>query len=79
MTLLIAQICNFLQIHKLAYFLTWNSITAFEFASYGIPSFFLFDEVITNGKSIFYDQYYYPLYAGLSVKRCRFSYVWKRI
>jgi hypothetical protein len=39
---------------------TFFSTTAFEFASKGIPTLFLYSDVIPEGKSIFEDEYQYP-------------------
>lgn len=50
------------------YHITWSSTTCFEFANYGIPTFFLVDEVLPHGTSIFYGQYHYPLYRGLNLQ-----------
>lgn len=42
--------------------ITWCSTTCFEYANYGVPTFFLIDEIIPYGLTIFYEQYNYPLY-----------------
>lgn len=47
--------------------ITWSSTTSFEYANYGIPTYFLTDPVVHHGQTIFYEQYQYPLYAGLSL------------
>lgn len=47
--------------------ITWSSTTCFEYANYGIPTYFLTDSVMHHGQTIFYEQYKYPLYAGMSL------------
>lgn len=47
--------------------ITWSSTTSFEYANYGIPTFFLIDEVLSYGTTIFYEQYHYPLYESMSL------------
>lgn len=47
--------------------ITWSSTTCFEYANYGVPTFFLVDEVLSHGTTIFYEQYHYPLYKEMSL------------
>ena len=47
--------------------ITWSSTTCFEYANYGVPTFFLVDEVLPHGTTIFYEQYHYPLYEDMSL------------
>lgn len=47
--------------------ITWSSTTCFEYADYGVPTFFLVDEVLPHGTTIFYEQYHYPLYEDMSL------------
>lgn len=46
---------------------TWYSTTVFEYASYGVPSYILSDEKHFLGKDIFYNQFRYPLFEGMSI------------
>lgn len=46
---------------------TYHSTTAFEFAARGIPSFFLYDETMPNGRIIFESEYHYPLYWDMNI------------
>ena len=48
--------------------ITYFSTTAFEFAVYGIPTYFLISDIIPDGKNIFYDEYEYPLYKDMSIE-----------
>lgn len=48
--------------------ITYFSTTAFEFAAYGIPTYFLISEIIPDGKTIFYDEYEYPLYKNMTIE-----------
>lgn len=48
--------------------ITWYSTTGFEYANYGIPTFYLYNEKIPEGKNIFYKQYNYPLYEGMQLR-----------
>ena len=43
---------------------TFNSTTSFEYAAYGIPSFFIDKEASIPLGDIFYSEYHYPLYQG---------------
>lgn len=45
---------------------TYHSTTAFECAQYGVPSFFMQSQRMLQGIELFYDEYQYPLYAGMS-------------
>lgn len=45
---------------------TWGSTTTFEYAVYGVPTFFLYDGVFDWATNIFYGQYSYPLYKGMN-------------
>ncbi|WP_336594274.1 hypothetical protein [Bacteroides acidifaciens] len=47
--------------------ITWSSTTSFEFANFGVPTYFLIDEVLPHGATIFYEQYHYPLYESMSL------------
>lgn len=47
--------------------ITWSSTTSFEYANYGVPTYFLIDEVLPHGATIFYCQYHYPLYESMSL------------
>lgn len=44
-----------------------HSTTTFEFAEYGIPSFVMINSKRVIGKEVFYDDFQYPLYKGLSL------------
>lgn len=46
---------------------THFSTTAFEFAQAGIPTFFLPYENKSQAQTLFYDEYKYPLYLGMSI------------
>ena len=46
---------------------TFFSTTAFEFASKGIPTLFLYSDVIREGKTIFEDEYQYPFKTPRSI------------
>lgn len=48
--------------------ITWSSTTCFEYANYGVPTFFLIDEVLHHGRTVFYEQYFYPLYKGIPLR-----------
>lgn len=48
---------------------TWGSTTTFEYASYGVPTLFLYDEVFDWATNLFYGQYSYPLYKGMNMKQ----------
>ena len=48
--------------------ITWSSTTTFEFANYGVPTFLLHDDLLPFGKTLFYDQYSYPLYRGMTLR-----------
>lgn len=45
---------------------TWGSTTALEYAAYGVPTYFLRDERFDWATEIFYGQYSYPLFDGIS-------------
>jgi hypothetical protein len=47
--------------------ITFFSTTAFEFASKGIPTLFLYSDVIPEGKTIFEDEYQYPFKTPRSI------------
>ena len=47
--------------------ITYFSTTAFEFAAYGIPTYFLISNIIPDGKNIFYEEYEYPLFKDMSI------------
>ena len=47
--------------------ITWSSTTSFEYANFGVPTYFLIDEVLPHGATIFYEQYHYPLYESMSL------------
>lgn len=47
--------------------ITWSSTTSFEYANFGVPTYFLVDEVLPHGITIFYEQYRYPLYESMSL------------
>ena len=46
---------------------TYYSTTAFEFAEYGIPTFFLMADKLQDFCRLFYDDFRYPLYAGQTI------------
>lgn len=46
---------------------TLSSTTAFEFADFGVPTYFLNDEGQTRGEHMFYEEYSYPLYRDESI------------
>lgn len=52
---------------------TWSSTTTMEFAAYGVPTLFLYDHRFDWASSLFYGQFSYPLYKGLSAEQvlCR--------
>ncbi|MEG1573905.1 MAG: hypothetical protein RRY55_06420 [Bacteroidales bacterium] len=52
---------------KIKLHITFNSTASFEYASYGIPTYFLFSDILPLGKTIFYDEYQYPLYKDMSI------------
>lgn len=47
---------------------TYFSTTAFDYAAYGIPTYFLRSNLITEGESVFYGEYQYPLYRYFDIK-----------
>lgn len=47
---------------------TYFSTTAFEFARFGIPTFFMSYEDKTLEQTLFYDEYRYPLYLNSTIK-----------
>ncbi len=47
--------------------ITFNSTTAFEFAQFGIPTYFIPCDGIPATGSLFYNEYGYPLYASDSI------------
>ena len=47
--------------------ITWSSTTCFEYANYAVPTFFLVDDILPHGTTIFYEQYHYPLYKEMSL------------
>lgn len=49
--------------------MTWGSTTTMEFAAYGIPTFFLRDNRCDWATDMFYEQYHYPLYDGMSTSQ----------
>lgn len=59
----IEEIINRTKLH-----ITYFSTTAFEFATYGIPTYFLISDIIPDGKNIFYDEYEYPLYKDMAIE-----------
>lgn len=48
--------------------ITWTSTACFEYANYGIPTYFLLDELMNRGHEIFYDNYFYPLYDKMKLE-----------
>lgn len=48
---------------------TWGSTTTFEYAAYGVPTFFLYDGVFDWATNLFYGQYSYPLYKGMNAEQ----------
>lgn len=46
---------------------TFNSTTAFEFADYGIPSYFLGSKEYPQEENLFYAEFEYPLYAKMNI------------
>lgn len=48
---------------------TWGSTTTFEYAAYGVPTFFLYDGGFDWATKLFYSQYSYPLYKGLNAEQ----------
>ncbi|MBR5323657.1 MAG: hypothetical protein IKV14_02425 [Muribaculaceae bacterium] len=59
----IEEIINRTKLH-----ITYFSTTAFEFAAYGIPTYFLISDIVPDGKNIFYDEYEYPLYKDMTIR-----------
>lgn len=53
---------------KIKLHITFSSTTCFEYAAYGIPTYFLYSDIIPQGKSIFYGEYKYPLYKDMTLK-----------
>lgn len=47
--------------------ITWSSTTSFEYANLSVPTYFLVDEVLHHGTTIFYEQYHYPLYESMNL------------
>lgn len=47
--------------------ITFYSTTTFEYAAYGVPTYFLFSEKFDTGKRVFYDEYEYPLYRNMDL------------
>ena len=47
--------------------ITWYSTTCFEFAAYGIPTAILSDSHFILGTEIYYTQFKYPVFKGLSL------------
>lgn len=47
---------------------TFNSTTSFEYAAYGIPSFFIDPEARIPQGDLFYSEYHYPLYQGAKIQ-----------
>lgn len=52
---------------KTSLHVTYYSTTAFEFAEYGVPSFFIVDENDRAKSRLFYDDFCYPLYDGMTI------------
>lgn len=48
---------------------TWGSTTTFEYAAYGVPTFFLYDGGFDWATKLFYSQYSYPLYKDLNAEQ----------
>lgn len=48
---------------------TWGSTTTFEYAVYGVPTFFLYDGMFDWATNLFYGQYSYPLYKGMNAEQ----------
>ena len=46
---------------------TFYSTTAFEFAAAGIPTFFMANDDFPEGKTLFYEEYRYPVYEGMKI------------
>lgn len=53
---------------KIDLHLTFFSTSAFEYASYGIPTFFCNTSIQNDGINMFYDEFNYPLYESQSLK-----------
>ena len=49
--------------------LTWYSTTCFEFAAFGVPTFILSDSQFGKGEEIYYSQFKYPVFKGLSLQK----------
>lgn len=47
--------------------ITWFSTTCFEFAAYNVPTFLLSDSRLSSGFDIYYTQFKYPVFKGLSL------------
>lgn len=47
---------------------TWGSTTTMEYAAYGVPTIFLRDRRFDWASDMFYGQYAYPLYDGMTAK-----------
>lgn len=45
---------------KIGLHITFFSTSAFEFASLGIPTFFLYNDTIPQGKNLFFEEFKYP-------------------
>ncbi len=56
------ELCSSLFLH-----LTFMSTTTFEYAQFGIPTYFLQSNDFNKAKPIFFDEYFYPLYEGISL------------
>lgn len=59
------SLCDLLD--KALLHITFNSTTAFEFAQFGIPTYFIPCDGIRATESLFYKEYDYPLYADDSI------------
>ena len=49
--------------------ITINSTTAFEYAEYGIPSFFIDPGGVSPNGALFYTEYQYPLYRHMTLRQ----------
>lgn len=47
---------------------TYHSTTSFEYAKYGVPSFFMQSPKMKQGIELFYNEYSYPLYYGMNIQ-----------
>ena len=52
---------------EVKFHITCWSTTAFEYAKYGIPTYFLYNDIRPMGKRLFYEEYKYPLYYKMHI------------